>query len=255
MEQSFKNLEMKMEEIYHKGWIKSVNKLYNGVGLTFEELLGKKEDDFAYPDFQGIEIKTQRIKSDYPITLFGAAPWGEGWPETERIRKKYGYFDYEKDEDKKINMEIYCSKNVLVCNRYFFNLEINREERKIYLVVKDINFDVIEKSAYWFFDDLENKLKEKLKYLGFIHAACTKKEDFEYFKYFKLECYKYKNFDAFLNLIESNIIGISFTTAPIKYGPSFGKNKASCYFRIGKFDLNKLFDLVKVINYGNDNHY
>ncbi|MBE6147993.1 MAG: hypothetical protein E7167_00570 [Firmicutes bacterium] len=91
--------------------------------------------------------------------------------------------------------------------------------------------------------------------MGFIHAACTKKDEHEYFKYFKLECYVYKNFETFLDLLEKNIICVSFTTAPIKYGPNFGENKDSCYFRIGKFDLNKLFDTVKVINYGSDQHY
>lgn len=74
----FSNLEVKFNEIYKQGWIKSVNRMYNGVGLTFERCLSKKDDDFAYPDFEGIEIKTQRIKSSYPITLFGAVPWGEG---------------------------------------------------------------------------------------------------------------------------------------------------------------------------------
>ncbi|MBE6147994.1 MAG: hypothetical protein E7167_00575 [Firmicutes bacterium] len=162
MEFVFSELESKFAEIYKKGWIKSINKNYNGVGLTFEELLGKNIDDFAYPDFQGIEIKAQRVKSDYSVTLFGAAPWGESWPETERLRVKYGYFDYDKDDDKKINIELYYSKNVLVCNRYFFNLEINREEKKIYLVIRDINYNLLERSVYWFFDDLESKLKEKL---------------------------------------------------------------------------------------------
>lgn len=251
----FNDLELKFNEIHNCGWIKSINKNYNGVGMTFERCLGKEEDDFAYPDFQGIEIKTQRIKTSYPITLFGAAPWGEDWPEADRIRKLYGYFDYESEDVKKLNVEFYCSKNVLVCNRYFFNLEVNRKEEKIYLVVRDINYNVIDKGAYWFFDDLKMKLKEKLQYLGFVHASSKKVNDIEYFKYFKLECYIYKDFDAFLDLIEKNIITVSFTTSPIKYGPSFGKNKASSYFRIGKFDLNKLFELERVVNYGDDQHY
>ena len=76
-----------------------------------------------------------------------------------------------------------------------------------------------------------------------------------FFKYFKLECYKIKSFDIFLNLIEHNIISVSITTSPVKYGPSIGKNRASCYFKIGKYDLKKLFVLDHVIDYNKDNHY
>ena len=71
----------------------------------------------------------------------------------------------------------------------------------------------------------------------------------------KVKYYIYKDFNTFLDLIEKNIISVSFTTAPIKFGPQLGKNKASCYFRIGKFDLNKLFTLDYVVNYGNNEHY
>lgn len=173
----------------------------------------------------------------------------------ERLKVLYGYFDYDTADDKKINVEFYCSKNVLICNRYFFNLEINREEKRIYLIIRDLDLNIIDKGTYWFFDELETKLKEKLQYLGFIHAACKKDDNYEYLKYFKLECYIYKDFNTFLDLIEKNIISVSFTTAPIKFGPQLGKNRASCYFRIGKFDLNKLFTLDYVVNYGNNEHY
>ena len=255
MHEIFTNLDNEFLKIYQKGWNQSVNDISSGVGMTFEKLLGKEEDDFSFPDFDGIEIKTQRINSNYPITLFGLAPWGNEFPEIERLRKSFGYFDFSPDDDKKLNVEFYHSKNVLVCNRYFFNLEINYEEERLYLIVKDINYNVIEKSAYWSFADIKEKLDGKLKYLGFVHAYSKKELGKEYFKYFRLECYKMRNFEKFLELIEKNIICVSFTTSPVKYGPSTGKSKASCYFRIGKFDLNKLFTLDHYIDFNNQEHY
>jgi len=171
------------------------------------------------------------------------------------LRRTYGYFSYEPQEKKKLNLEFYHSKNVLICNRYFFVLDIDRISKKIYLVIKDIDYNVIERCAYWDFDDLEEKLNQKLKYLGFVHAFCKKEDGKEYFKYFKLECYTYKNFDVFLDLIEKNIISVSITTSPIKYGPNIGNSKASCYIRINKFDLNKLFDLIYVKNFNLNKHY
>ena len=255
MKSIFNNLACKFREIHALGWIKSVNEISSGVGMTFEKLLGKEEDDFSFPDFEGIEIKTQRISSDYPITLFGLAPWGKDFPEIERLRKQYGYYDYSDDDNKKLNVEFYCSKKVLIHNRYFFNLDINYEDQKIYLIIRDIDNNVIDNYAYWSFDDIKEKLNGKLHYLGFIHAFSKKELGNEYFKYFKLECYEIKNLDTFLALVEKNIICVSITTSPVKYGPSMGKNKASCYFRIGKFDLDKLFDLDCIIDFNSESHY
>ena len=253
MNSIFKNLDIKFEEINKRGWIKSVNDLDNGVGLTFENLLGKKEDDFSYPDYEGIEIKTQRSLSNYPITLFGLAPWGKQMPEIERLRKTYGYFSFDKDD--KLNAEFFASKNILICNRYFFNLEVNRNEQKIYLIISDIDYNVIEKTSYWDFSDIQEKLNIKLKYLAFVYASAKKKFNSEYFRYFKIEYYILKDFETFLNLLENNIISISITTSPVKYGPSIGKNKSSCYFKINRYDLNKLFTLDHLKNYNQYKHY
>ena len=255
MKTVFDNLDRKFQEIHAKGWVESVNSISSGVGMTFEQLLGKSEDNFSYPDFDNIEIKTQRITSNYPITLFGLAPWGQEFPEIDRIRRLFGYYDYSCDDDKKLNAEFYCSKNTLVCNRYFFNLHVDRMHEKMVLFIFDINNNLIDSCAYWSFDDIKEKLNGKLKYLGFVHALSKKTNGKEFFKYFKLECYKIKSFDRFLDLIEHNIISVSITTSPVKYGPSIGKNRASCYFRIGKYDLKKLFDLDHVIDYNKDNHY
>ena len=46
------------KQIKEKGWIQSKRKGPTGIGYTFEELLGKQEDNMPIADFQGIEIKT-----------------------------------------------------------------------------------------------------------------------------------------------------------------------------------------------------
>ena len=255
MNKRFNSIVKKFDEIHHLGWIKSINNYQNGAGLTFENLLDKKEDNFSYPDFDGVEIKTQKINSKYTISLFNLTPWGTEYPEIERIRKKYGYYDYDKDDYKKINIELYASKNILSCNRFFFNLEVNRKEERIYLIIQDINYNILEKESYWSFEDIKERLYQKLKYLGFIHVVSIKKQKKEYYKYIRLECYILKDFENFLNLIEKNIVSICFTTTPIKYGPRLGKNQSHCIFKINKFDLNKMFTLDHIQDYNSSNHY
>ena len=57
---NIKNLYSRFEDIKKMGWVKSLRKGDTGIGKTFEELLGKTEENFEFPDFEGIEIKTKR---------------------------------------------------------------------------------------------------------------------------------------------------------------------------------------------------
>lgn len=255
MTDKFKTLIKEFKRIEKMGYVKSVNKCSNGVGMTFEYLLGKEPDDFSYPDYDGIEIKTQNAGTNYPLTLFSCAPQGSIFPKLDDLRSKYGYFHYYPNELKRLNLEFFYDKNILITNRYFFNLEIDKDEQRIYLLVYDIRHNLIERDAYWTFDDLKEKFETKLKYLGYIFARGNRDaEGNEVFKYIKLECYVYKNFETFLSLIEKNIISIGITTEDTKYGPNKGKPKCGCYFKIGKHDLRKLFELKHEVGLEKQNY-
>jgi hypothetical protein len=93
MEKTFKTLINEFEKISKFGWVESTSYGSSGVGMTFEKLLGKAPDDFSLPDYNEVEIKTQRIDSNYPVTLFGLAPWGSHLPAPNYLRKTYGYYD------------------------------------------------------------------------------------------------------------------------------------------------------------------
>jgi len=67
---NLEEFKQKFIEIKNKGFVRSLRKGPTGVGYTFESLLGIKENNFATPDIQGIEIKTHRIGSNNLITLF-----------------------------------------------------------------------------------------------------------------------------------------------------------------------------------------
>jgi len=63
-------LKNKFMEISHLGWICSLRCGPTGVGYTFETLLGKNEESSSFPDYNGIEIKTHRMRSHSYIGLF-----------------------------------------------------------------------------------------------------------------------------------------------------------------------------------------
>ena len=49
-------LELKkiFKEIQKRGYVESKNESYSSVGSTFEELIGKNEENFAIPDYKSI---------------------------------------------------------------------------------------------------------------------------------------------------------------------------------------------------------
>ena len=63
-----------VENIIEAGWHPSSRKGSTGIGKTFEDLLGKEEDNHDLPDFHDIEIKTRDKASNSMITLFTKSP-------------------------------------------------------------------------------------------------------------------------------------------------------------------------------------
>lgn len=97
------------------------------------------------------------------ITLFSCTPYGISYPEIERIRRTYGYYDYTAENKRILNAE-FCKD--IISNKYFFKMGIDNDEKKIYLSVYDINHNLIEKNNYWYFEDIKEKLEIKMKYLA-----------------------------------------------------------------------------------------
>ena len=67
------NLEQLKQEfirIKKLGYVKSTRNGPTGIGKTFEDLLGKKEDALGLPDYKGIEIKTKRSYSNSLYNTF-----------------------------------------------------------------------------------------------------------------------------------------------------------------------------------------
>ena len=58
--ESFNDLKKKFDKIKKMGYIKGKNQRNKGnSGLTFENLIGKENDEFQIADYNGIEIKVK----------------------------------------------------------------------------------------------------------------------------------------------------------------------------------------------------
>ena len=156
------------KEIANKGWIPSVNKSTGSIGITFEKQLGREQNSSFLPDFEDIEIKCSSKYAYYPITLFTSALDGPSTTELIRITEKYGYFDKVYTDKKILYAFLSCKKKYLANSNYYFKLELDYKDEKLYILVYDIDNNLIEKKAYISFKTIYKHLNTKLRKLALI---------------------------------------------------------------------------------------
>lgn len=243
MEKEIRLFKEKFNNIRALGYVKAINNNNSGIGLTFEELLGKKADNFSLPDFQNVlEIKTKLAFSKKPIHLFKLTPEGTNFIETKSILEKYGYYQASNKNYKVFNGTISAKNIYKIGFYYYFSLSVNYKEEKVVLLVYDCNKKLIDNNVYWSFNKIENALIRKLKYLAIVYVWSTKKNGFNYYKYYRYDIYKYSNFYTFLNLLENGIINITFSIDIYKSNKRYGQiHDHGTSFNIDKNNIEKLF--------------
>lgn len=131
MRQEFFQIIEEFLKLNEKGYVESISKEKNSCGLTLEHLLGKEPDSMFFPDYNGVELKTTTRFSGYNINL-------------------------------KLNQK------VLVNGKYYFELKIDYNDKKIFIKTYDINMNFIEDSAFIDFDTIKCRAQVKLVKLALI---------------------------------------------------------------------------------------
>lgn len=234
-------------EIKDKGWIKSETIGPGSIGRTFENLIGIPSNEFEIPDFDQIEIKTKTEYSDSYTTLFSCTPTGPHYHEVERLKNLYGYPDSKLKMYNVLNTSVYSKYKSKVGVNFFFELKVDKEKEKLYLLIYDKHKNLIENEVYWDFDILEEKLYRKLKYLAFVKAKKKMYGGKKYFKYYNMKFYKLKDFNTFINLLDAGIIRISIKVGIFRDTQRIGKtHDHGTSFCIQEKDLNKLYELIEI---------
>lgn len=245
MKDQIKKLKEEFIKIKEKGWVKSLNRGSNGIGFTFEALLGIQKNELEIPDYNGIELKTRRYSSTSYIILFSCKPEGKYYHEVERIKDMYGYPHRKFKQYKVLNNSAYNNKYNKIGQNYYFKLDVDKIERKIYLLIYNKYKKLVEREVYWDFDILEEKLCRKLKILALVKAYSKKYrcENCEYFKYNYMRIYYLKSFEKFINLVESGEIRVNFKLNIKTAGDKIGQiHDHGTSFDILEKDIPKLFD-------------
>lgn len=239
-------LKEKFKKIKSMEYVKSIRGGNGGIGITFEYLIGKEEDNESKPDFFGIEIKTKRSYSKSNIGLFNMNPKGATDNVSKYLRDLYGYRDVKDYKLKRLNAIVNAKSLEKVGTRYLFKLKVDRNKEKVYLCILDNYLNVLDKSVYWEFVDIKERLYKKLKVLSLIKAWPIRLNGFEYYKYYKMNIYMLKGFDEFIDLLESGKIKVLF-----KIGNNYTKEKYGevdshgIGFVIKEEDLKELYEFYE----------
>jgi hypothetical protein len=214
-----------------------------GIGNTFEDHLGVKENNLKDPDFIGFEVKSKRIFNESYLSLFSKSP---SQPKgANRILKDR--FGEERDSEfvglKKLYASIFGHRCGIVYDKYNMKLQVDRDSEHLKLVIMDLNMVVLYDEVIWSFDSLR-KASSKINKLFIVYADSKKIDGLNHFHYKEGEIYLNFNFDKFLNQIENGGIMFDIRIGVHKTeGRNYGKpHDHGSGFRVKKEKIRELFD-------------
>lgn len=246
MKENMKSLVKKFNEIKLEGWTASTVKGYGSRGTTFEDKIGKVRENFSYPDYEGIEIKTISLNDYSLITLFNSTPDGKDLFEISRLVQNYGFYSYKITGSKVFYGKVYGNKSAYL-GSFEYKLRVDRKNEKIYLQIFNNNI-LIDENTYWEFSTLKQKFEIKLKYLALIRSECKIIDKKRYYNYKNITFYTQKTFDNFIKLIENGNIFIMFSASVHLQGDKKGQtHDHGTAFRMNKYNINKLFNKIYFI--------
>lgn len=242
MSSSIKQLIKKFNEIKEMGYIKGINNRYDGIGYTFENLLGKEPDNFSFPDYNMIEIKTIRSYTKSSLHLFSLTPEGKDFFEPKRLYDTYGHKGKTNNNEKVLNNDVICNELTKIGIENYFSLKIDYIEKKVKLLIYNSSKKLIDDYSYWTFENLELALNRKFKKLAIIEAWDKTINNQKYYKYWNLSIYKLREFNEFIKCIEEGKIKIIFNYGTYKNGKKKGKmHNHGTIFSIKKEDIKYIF--------------
>lgn len=231
--------------IKQKDWVLS-NRIHDtGIGKTFEDLIGINENNNFLADYKSVlELKSKRELSESMVTLFTKAP---SFPKKVNsiLREKYGQPDEDAEGMKILHTTISGSKFNTFINKLGFKLEVDEKERKIFIIIKDLQSDKLEDSTiYYTFEDIEEIIEKKCKYIAYITAENKKENGKEYFKFTNAILLSGLTFKKFIESVKNGLIVYDIRLGVYRSGKNKGKtHDHGSGFRILKNNINQVFEI------------
>ncbi|MFH1565724.1 MAG: MvaI/BcnI family restriction endonuclease [bacterium] len=227
-------MKEQLNTIKAMGFVKTHRAHDTGVGKTFEDLLGLKENNLSLPDVGEVELKAKRIDSSSMITLITKSPEPKGANRT--LFEKYKYLD--KEGKNNLHSTVYGSRKNTQSFKAVF------EKDRVALKNKS---NIL---AYWSISLFDDVLKAKADKILLVLAETkgerkTKNERFHFTEAYLLSKL---NINKFKSAIENDKLKIDIRIGAYRSGKDKGKyHDHGTGFRINKRDILNLFDNVTQI--------
>jgi len=217
-----------------------------GIGNTYEDLLGIRENNLTSADYLGYEIKSKRQVNSSYLSLFCKTP---SYPKgaNSYLREIYGENkDSNYPEMKKLYASVFGHRYSEIYGKYKMKLEINYPQEKLFLHINDFNLHSLD-NVFWTFNDLK-KASAKIKSLILVLAKERNQNGKRFYHYHKAEIYHKFSFDKLLKSIRNGEIMFD-----IRIGiRNSGKNKGKTHdhgsgFRIKRENLKNIYETYEEI--------
>lgn len=227
------------------GFVPSHRLNNTGIGKTFEDLIGVKENNIQNVDFMDlIEIKSKRDLSESMLTLFTKSP--EHPPNSNSyLKETYGLLDVEYNL-KKLHTTISATGFNTLGTDVGFKLECNDDDKRIYILVKDqITDKIIEKNVYYTYDKLDEIINSKCKNIAYVSAESKIIDGIEYFKFTGVKLLTGFTFEKFLSCVKKGTIKYDIRIGSYKSGKLYGKvHDHGSGFRVKKSEICSIFNVT-----------
>lgn len=257
IEDNLKQLESKLQEIndpnknnaaiFFDGdtrvWHKSHRKGSTGIGKTFEDLLGKTEDNLPLPDYLGIELKARNRNGSAKITLFTKSPSGPQGINT-LLRNAYGYV---KKGERELHTSVTSDLTYNSKSDKYFKIMDDQENKKLSLQVYDSDKNLIEDNinAEWSYSLLEKHIQDKIKTLAIIQTDVKKYNGDTYYSYDHIDVAKNIQLDDLLKALADKKLVVDLRLGVYHSGKNKGKtHDHGTGFRINYNDLKNYNEIT-----------
>lgn len=217
----------KFFEIKNREWIQTNRHGDQCLGNTFEDLVGVKENNRNDADYNGIELKARRSLTSSLMSLFTKSPSFPRGVNTY-LRLTYGV-DEEQTGQIILNTTVSGAKFNTHRGGHSFKIEVDREEEKLWLIVKETASDRIidgkncGKQIFWTFDVLRNALKNKLDKIALVDGQEKIINGIHYVKFTSLYMIHGLTLEKLISAIEKGDLFVDIRLGVYKSGKNIGK--------------------------------
>lgn len=241
-------LVKKFYEIKQRGWIVTHRHGDQCLGNTFEDLIGKEEDNKSEADFHGIELKSHRTVTKSMVSLFSKSP---SYPKgvNTYLRETYGVIE-ETYGKKVLNTTISGNKFNSHRGGHGFKAFVDRKTKRIFLQICDLeNGKIIDDEIYWSFSILETALNMKLQKIAIFYGDEKNENGKCHVRYTKMVLIEGITLDGLLTAIEQGKLLIDIRIGVYASGKNAGKtHDHGTAFRIHLEDLLSTYGKATVFD-------